>query len=297
MSDRSPLVDSARSFVQGHARILDQRRFGVLVDDDPVDPVVAAVLAYRNDDGGFGHALEPDTRCPDSQPLYSQIALEALASVGVHLPDAAAAALCDHLATVAGADIALPIMLSSFARYPRASHWLGVDSFPPGLNPTAAIVGLLHHMEVRHRWVEEATEWCLAALETDGPPGEAHSLGCVLTLLAHLPDRDRAERLADDAFAALDSGSVGYYRPDPADPDYGLTPLDFAASPQSPWRDRFADDVIEAHLDQLAAEQQDDGGWPIRWEPPTEPSVWEWRGMVTVDAVRTLMAYGRLDAS
>lgn len=280
--------------MQGHARILDQRRFDVLLDGGPAEPVIAAVLAYRNEDGGFGHALEPDTRCPDSQPLYAQVALEALASVGVRLPDAAAAALCDHLASVAGADVALPIMLPSFAHYPRASHWVGIESFPPGLNPTAAIVGLLHHMGVQDRWVDDASEWCLAALETDGPPDDAHTIACVLTLLAQLPDRARAARVVDQIFASLESGAVRHYRPDPADPEYGLTPLDLAGSPQSPWRGRFADEIIEAHLDQLADEQQDDGGWPIRWEPPTEPSVWEWRGMVTVDAVRALMAYGRM---
>lgn len=288
----SPAVDldAARAFVRSHARILDQRRAEAILDGASPDPVVAAVLAYRNPDGGFGHGLEPDTRDPHSQPLYAQIALEAVASAGTRLPDDVATGLCDHLATVAGADVGLPIMLPTFARYPRASHWQDVESFPPDLNPTAAIVGLLHHAGVRHPWVDDATEWCLAGLDADGPTGNAHTILNVLVLLEHLPDRARAERLADDVFAALDR--IPYYRADPTSAEYGLTPLDYARTPQSPWRSRFDDDLIAAHLDVLAAEQQPDGGWPIRWEPPTEPSVWEWRGMVTVDALATLRAYG-----
>ena len=37
-----------------------------------------AVAAYRNPDGGFGHALEPDGRCPGSQPLAIEFALGTL---------------------------------------------------------------------------------------------------------------------------------------------------------------------------------------------------------------------------
>ena len=281
---------AARAFVRSHGRILDQRRAESLLDGAPTDPVVAAVLAYRNPDGGFGHGLEPDTRDPNSQPLYAQVALEAVHSVGARLPDDVATALCDHLAAVAGVAVALPIMLPSFAQHPRASHWQGVESFPPDINPTAAIAGLLLATGVRHPWVDDATAWCLDRLESGGPEGNAHTLLCASILLAHLPDRARAERLADDLFAALPTTPM--YRADPSDPEYGLTPLAYAPTPDSPWRSRFDDDLVAAHLDALAAEQQDDGGWPIRWEPPTDASVWEWRAMVTLEALATLRSYG-----
>ena len=38
-------------------------------------PVRDAVAAYRNPDGGFGQALEPDGRCPGSQPPAVALAL------------------------------------------------------------------------------------------------------------------------------------------------------------------------------------------------------------------------------
>ena len=287
----SPLA-AGRTFIAGNARILEQRRAEALLDGGPTEPVVAAVLAYLNADGGFGHGLEPDTRCPDSQPLYAQVALEALASVGARLPDGVSAGLCDHLASVSAQGGALPIMLPSFARFPRASHWQGVESFPADLNPTAAIAGLLHRMGVTHPWLDDAIEWCLATLEGQGPPTEAHSLVCVLRLLESLPGDARTETIAAQASGALDD--VAYFRVDPDDPSYGLTPLDLAPRPDSPWRGWFTDDLVDAHLDRLAAEQQHDGGWPIRWEPPTEAAVLEWRGMVTLGALANLTAYGRM---
>ncbi len=287
-------TDAARAFIGAHARILDQRRAAAMFDAGPSQPVVDAVLAYRNDDGGFGHGLEPDTRDPNSQPLYAQVALESVQSAGARLPADVTVALCDHLANVAAATgtPALPIMLPSFADHPRASHWLGIDSFPPDLNPTAAIAGHLHAAGVAHPWLDDATSWCVDQIEGgDLDDAAVHALSCVATLLTHLPDRAEADRLADRLFARLPSTPMFQATPDPN--EYGLTPLHFAPAPDSPWRARFSDDQIEGHLDALAADQQPDGGWPIRWEPPSEPSVWEWRGMVTVEALATLAAYGR----
>ena len=50
-------------------------------------------------------------------------------------------------------------------------------------------------------------------------------------------------------------------------------------------------------LDRLQKNQQDDGGWPIAWDPPSEAARCEWRGIVTLGALRTLTSYGRLSSS
>lgn len=284
--------ERGRAFLRDNARILEQRLAENVFDGADAAPVVAAVGAYRNPDGGFGHSLEPDSRCPTSQPLYAEIALEALRTAGAEPDEAVLVSLCDHLASVAAPGGAVPLMLPGFAAYPRATHWQGVEELPPDLNPTAALAGLLHGFGATHPWLDDATAWCLDALEADGLPADAHALRCVLTLLEAAPDRQRAERIAGGLAAALPEAA--FYRADPDDPEYGVTPLDLAPEPASPWRKLFGDDVIAANLDALAAEQQPDGGWPIRWEPPTEPSTWEWRGMVTLRALATLVADGRL---
>jgi hypothetical protein len=56
----------------------------------------------------------------------------------------------------------------------------------------------------------------------------------------------------------------------------------------------FAPELLDAHLDHLASQQQEDGGWPVTWEPPSESALLEWRGRLTVDAVMTLQNYGKL---
>ena len=72
---KTPDFDAAAAFLAGHARVLDRRMFQRLFCDGAAGPVRDAVAAYRNSDGGFGHALEPDCRAAASQPAAVEMAL------------------------------------------------------------------------------------------------------------------------------------------------------------------------------------------------------------------------------
>ena len=74
----TPDFNAAAVFSAASARVLDWRRFQRLFQDGPAAPVRDAVAAYRNEDGGFGRALEPDGRVPGSQPAAKEMALRAL---------------------------------------------------------------------------------------------------------------------------------------------------------------------------------------------------------------------------
>ncbi|MEW5660474.1 hypothetical protein ABGT92_34965, partial [Streptomyces cinereoruber] len=64
----TPLARAER-FVWLTARVLEQRRFAYHFQRGGADQVETALTAYLNEDGGYGHALEPDLRGPVSQPL------------------------------------------------------------------------------------------------------------------------------------------------------------------------------------------------------------------------------------
>ena len=51
--------------------------------------------------------------------------------------------------------------------------------------------------------------------------------------------------------------------------------------------------MIEAHLDHLAGAQGDDGGWTFNWPSWSPAAEADWRGFITVDALRVLRANGR----
>ena len=283
----------ARAFIRTQARALERSVYEVLFEGGDPAAVVATLAEFSNDDGGFGHGLEPDKLVPASQALDVEVAFDRLAAVGAAETPIALAA-CEWLLTIAAASGAVPILLPSAFDHPRASHWVEAD-YPPALNPTAGIVGHAHTMGVEHPWVEQATKYCFEELEQQPCPGEGHELLAVTKFLAAVPDRTRAERIAPSIAEAIKTAAFVKY--DATSDAYGVTPIHYAPTPDSFARPWFPDDIIEGHLDALAAEQEDDGGWPIAWEPPTSDSLRAWRGIRTLEALTTLHAYGRLPDS
>lgn len=292
------VVAAARAFIDREGRLVERRLAAVLFDGADASGAIDAIRAFRNPDGGFGHGLEPDKRCPASLPIDVERALDIFLAVtkdgagyeGDFDPDGLVWGACDWLATVAAPDGAVPLAFPVMERYPRAEHWSDW-TYTPGLNPTAGLAGRLHQLGVTHPWLDRATEWTWARLDS-GFDEDAHSLIEVLEFLAHVPDRGRAEAFGAHVGDWLTQAA--WFRADPADPSYGLTPLHLAPSPDSPWRRLFEAKTIDGHLDRLVTDQQPDGGWPITWEPPGLASTLDWRGIETLRALCILRAYGRL---
>ncbi len=247
---------------------------------------------YRNDDGGFGHGLEPDKRCPASLPIDVEVALQAMATAGAS-DDQLVSGACDYLAKVAAeasAGGAVPPAFPVIEGYPRASHW-SEWTYVPGLNPTAGLVGVLRRLGAQHSSMTRLRLGA-GADENADLPDEAHALSKVLAFLDDAPERERAEAAASRVRDQLANAPL--FKLDPDAEGYGLSPLSFAPAADSRWRVLFSDEVIDAHLDRLLRDQESDGGWPITWDPPSEASRLEWRGVVTLGALRTLTSYGRL---
>jgi hypothetical protein len=285
-----PRFDDARRFLYAEGRLLERRIFGVLFEQAEPGGAIDAVRGYRNPDGGFGHGLEPDKRVPDSQPLDVEAALYAMDAAGRVDPGLAAGA-CEFLR---GLGPGVGCLTESYREYPRAPHWTDW-ALAPDLNPTAGIVSMLWKWSIDHPWREAATSFCWEQIGS-GWPADAHSFGEMLSFLAWVGDRERADAVAaairSDAGATL--GGLSTFRLDPSAPGYGVTPLHFAPAPDGPWIGLFEPAVIDAHLDDLAAAQRDDGGWPISWETIGPAAESDCRGAETLRALRTLRAFGRL---
>jgi hypothetical protein len=279
----------AEEFMWSNARLLERRLFAHLFKSAAAEPVRAALRAYQNEDGGFGNALEPDKRCPDSQPIDQEIALHVLDDVGI---DAAVVGrMCDFLATISTAEGGVPFVLPTVRSAPRAPWWNTEDDPPASLNPTASIAGLLHKQGFQHAWLDRATDYCwstIGASQLDEP----HLIQAIITFLENAPDQPRARREFERVAASLFEHELVVIDPD--DTSYVKMPLDYAPTPQSWCRRLFSDEVIAEHLAALAARQQPDGGWPIAWPPVSPACELEYRGIVTLAALRTLHVYGQL---
>ncbi|WP_330282098.1 hypothetical protein [Streptomyces sp. NBC_00588] len=306
---RSPLL-RAEHFVWLTARVLEQRLFAHHFLNGAADPVECALDAYRNEDGGYGHALEPDLRGPVSQPLHTGRALRVLDAIG-RCGGQRAERVCRYLTAVSTADGALPAILPGQRGYPTAPFFQIVDDPPSELLATGPVVGLLHRNEVWHAWLFRATDFCWQAIESL-EKSHPYEIQAAVAFLDSVPDRPRAEAAADRLGRLVRAQRLAVLEPDrldmwPVASGYGPGehhfPHDYAKTPGSLARAWFTDAEMARSLDHLADAQQDDGGWPLLphastrgWHPehPWAPGTsLEARPMATIEALCTLKAHGR----
>lgn len=290
MSTRTSIdLAAARRFVYDDARLLERHRLAALFGEGPPDRVLDALRPYRNDDAGWGNALEPDLRGPDSQVSGALSALEVLAEVGAAADPSViplATETADWLVSVTLPDGRVPHVLGTAADYP-AAPWMR-----PGDHGmlTFAIAAHLWELGVDHPWLDGATAWCWAQL--DGAPVGGYTIKFALDFLDAVPEPNRVAAaveklrpaLREDGTIPVEGGQDGEV----------LRPLVLSPKPGTPSRALFSEAQISAELDRLEQEQLDDGGWEfdfLHWSPGQTV---EWRGIVTLGALGTLRAHGRL---
>jgi hypothetical protein len=285
--NKTPDFDAAAAFLAASARVLDRRVFQRLFSGGAAEPVRDAVAAYRNADGGFGHALEPDCRSAASQPAAVEMAMRI-----VDLADAWDERLVrdaiDWLATIAPAEGGAAFVQPSVAEGPHAPWWVPAEG--ASLIQTGQIAAMLYAHEIAHPWLDGATRVMWSGIEGLSNPNGYEMFG-VLAFLEHVPDRKRAGDAFDRVGPLLLSSGLVALDPEAEGETFG--PLDFAPLPGSIARRLFDAPTIDAHLDHLAGAQRDDGGWMFNWPSWSPAAEADWRGFITVDALRVLRANGR----
>ncbi|MGW7465576.1 hypothetical protein ACWGJT_12935 [Streptomyces xantholiticus] len=300
-TDPSPASALARAerFIWLTARVLEQRRFAHHFLGGSPDAVESALAAYLNEDGGYGHALEPDLRGPVSQPLHTGHALRVLDSIG-RCGGMRVERMCRYLTDVSTKEGALPAVHPSQRGYPAAPFLPVLDDPPSELLATGPVVGLLHRNEVWHAWLFRATDFCWSAVDAI-EKSHPYEIEAAVAFLDGVPDRPRAEAAADrlgriareQRLVALEPGRLG---DQPVAPGYAPGEHhfahDYARTPDSLARRWFTDEEMARSLEHLAGEQQQDGGWPITWREWAPGTALEARPIVTIEALRTLRAHG-----
>lgn len=283
-------VESAERFILGNARLLDRHRLAVLRHGATVKPVLDALRAYRNPDGGFGHALEPDVRAPDSEPTATLHALEVLAGIGA-LDDPMVDDAAAWVATIADPEGGVPFVTPACAAYPHAPWMVPSDG---GSHLTFAIAGALWEAGSHEPWLERATAWCWAKLESADELG-GYFVKFGLDFLDAVPDATRARATIEQLRSRIDAdGSIAVAG---GTANERLRPLTLSARPGARSRALFTAKQIEADLQQLEQAQQEDGGWTFDWLAWSPGQSAEWRGAVTLRALATLDVHGRISGN
>jgi hypothetical protein len=285
-------LDAAVSFMATHARVLERRRLHLLLGGGSPDDVLAALDAYRNRDGGYGWALEPDLRSATSQPVAAMHALEVLAEIR-DTTSRRPVELCDWLAGHTLPDGGVPLGLPYSDTAGSAPLWAEADATVSSLQMTAQLAAQAHRLArhsadvAGHPWLATATSHCLDAIDRIVEAPHAVELLFVLRFLDAVADHvprarplvDRLTRyVASDGPTPVAGGAQ----------DEVLYLLDFAPYADAPLRAAFPEHALAADLDRLAGQQQPDGGWTVSFQTYSAAAALEWRGYATVQAVAVL---------
>ena len=303
---RLDAADFARACarIQSTARPLEHARFAYHFEGGSTDDVLAALAEFQNSDGGFGHGLEPDLQTPVSSVLATTIALQIIRELAAPADHPLVHGAMSYIAGSYDADQqGWPFVPPASEDSPHAPWWNGVglttDLSRFHANPRAEVVGYLYDFP---GYVDKESRDLLATavlnhLDTLLPKVEMHDFFCYWRLVS---TQDLPEQIRGPLLQKLRRAADTIVARDPeAWQGYGIQPISIAPLPTSVFADQFAD-ALPANLDMIIAQQEHSGGWgpPWSWEDAF-PDVWPdvkqiLTGMLTVNTLVTLRAYGRL---
>ncbi|MYC74232.1 hypothetical protein F4X10_00465 [Candidatus Poribacteria bacterium] len=292
----------AKNFIMEQGRVVDQKRFEFHFEDGSADAVLAALSPYQNDDGGFGHSLEPDIRTSVSSAIVTTIGFQLLREIQAPASDRMVRKGIQYfIDTYDESQQVWHIVPPEVDAAPHAPWWNyenTTGTFGRFLvNPRAEIVGYFHEFSdgVPTKLLKVLTAAVLEHLDSLPDEMEMHDVLCSVRLAETetLPNSDKIwaklARAAAQGVARNAEQLTGYV----------LKPLWLVPSPESPLAAELKDEV-EMNLDFEIAQQSEDGSWSpnFSWDDQY-PEAWrtakkEWQSRLTVDILKTLEDFGRI---
>ena len=287
----------ARDFILTNARMIERRLFEFHFENGNKEGVFHAVYAYRNSDGGFGHGMEPDTASPESQPLFSVMALETLDEVGYLNAELILKDFMPYFESITTKKGGIPWMLRPKSEYPCGGHFKTVKEWA-ALSTTAPLLGILEKYNLDIPWMKNAEQFVWSEFERIK---EKHVFCylCVprwLTFLKYTKSQHKAKKTINDLKNWILANGV--LCKDKSDDGWGLYgkphSLNYALSSESLLNSLFTKETIESDLKELINRQKNDGCWDT-WYGISEGTKLEWAGIQTLWALKVLKNYGRIE--
>ncbi len=267
-----------KDFVYQQGTLWERALFGYLFEGRPPDRLYQCLRCYKNADGGFGHGLEIDIACPESNPAQLEFLLRILADFAI-APGTLLDGTASWLETLLEDDGSL-INPRTLADYPIAPWWREWG----GQRAPDSIVGNFMRLGMSTPKLGEATaRW----VESNAPPASIGTQAWLFMLyhaydyfwhVGDVPGAEEARRFLVDkavelAKAAPEKQWYVLFQLAPA-PDRGLT-----------WH--IPIELLTRNLDYLERSQREDGGWD------DEHGISRWQPYVTMLVLSVLRNFGR----
>jgi len=280
--------ETIKKWMYKNARPLDLARWQFHFEKVTNENVVNALSAYQNEDGGFGHALEPDCWNPNSSPIQIQFAMEILREI---VFDDLASPIIQNIVRYldSGKNFCnnkWECEIESNNDYPHASWWQWKAPIFHSYNPTAFLAGfMLRHSKPGSDAYEKA-EICVKQAagtfinQTDDEG--SHNLHCLLRMYQYCKESGVQNLFDMSAFEKALNKNI--QRKLNNIDDYsvvsGMNLIFINAYPN--------DELTIKYADYILSKLQHDGAWNIAWDWNEYSNEWAisknwWKGHVIIN--------------
>lgn len=286
--------DAAKQFIMRNARPIDLAVYKYFFENESNKAVINELAKYQNEDGGFGHGLEPDFWNPNSSPIATNDAIITLFRVDALQQNSEMVnSIVRYFESHDSFDEDKKCWLfavDSNKDYPHAIWWEKNDDGIHGFNPTISLAAFIICYGKRTLLYEDILKAGLKYLE-DNDEVSGDALKCYLLSYELLKDNNVVdiidlehlknlicERITDAICKDIEKYGVEYV-PVPSDFFSGMY-LEFITSEIK--------QLIDAEKGVLGRLQKEDGGFDISWEWYTQYPEFEqarkwWRPRLTID--------------
>ncbi len=274
--------ESARSFVYKNARPLDMARWTFLFEGGSKEDLLKVLATYQNEDGGFGHALEPDCWNPDSSPIQTWTATQIIKEINLEDKEhPIIQGILNYLSS--GKDFDGHTWANAIPTnndHPHAPWWGYYSAPETTYNPTASLIGfILKFADKNSELAGKAGFLTLEAFSyfrSHYPLDAMHTVANFVDLYEYLKESGH-QALVDMAeikrLLQSQIQQVVTYDTSKWGVDYVCKPSLFIDSKSS---DFYEDNkpICDYECEFLANTQQADGTWAVTWGWGDYPEEW-----------------------
>ena len=291
--------------IGSNARPLELHRFKHRFKNGPEENVAERLTHYQNDDGGFGNALEPDFRSPESSPVATSIAIRYLKNVdSALLSQKILEDAITYLERTFDEDrngwFAVPKQVNL---HPHAWWWHfneeeGMTIIDKNWgNPTAEIIGYMYRYRNFTDLIdtEKLIDDAIRQIRNKEEFNSDIEVYCYIHLYEEIP-RDKKQSLKKHISRAVEQLVV--YDEEKWN-EYVPTPLDFVPHPELPRfgiQEEKIEDDLNYIVDRLEKDHIIEPSWDTSvYEGDMKPAYDEWKGILTLRALNRLDNYDRIE--
>ncbi|MDD3129013.1 MAG: hypothetical protein PHW21_01475 [Candidatus Izemoplasmatales bacterium] len=293
--------DKAISWLYRHGRPIDVARYEYLFLSRDKDTCINALISYQNEDGGFGHGLEPDSQNPFSSPVTTWMAFEIMEELELDNSSEIVKNTLRYLTE--DAPMKDGFYLSTIPtnnNYPHAAWWTySSEGSVWGYNPTAAIIGFIYKYAMNKKQKNTASEMIQKAIHSfiQKPSDNMHEIRCFIDMVNFIDDdlskfnenQKFSEILLKQIDHNLEKDSSLWFK------TYCVRPLQFFDRPFGFGFDKFQN-LAELEANMILDSLNKDGIWDVTWnwenyKEEEAIAMRDWKSSLIIGYLKILKAY------